>query len=148
MMMPANYSAIAANEMTYVAGGSIVDYLVPTLTESNWKTFNTNLVKIIGNSYVNNYVKNTLGVVFSGSYTPGQVVGGWFGRMGEIMNPGQGSGDETFGVATLGSYALGALNVGLNIVGNAAAIYNLGFGEVTNLAGKTWTVKGGTASYS
>ena len=146
MMMPANYSAIAANEMTYVAGGSIVDYLVPTLTESNWKTFNTNIVKIIGNSYVNGYVKNTLGVIFSGSYTPGQVVGGWFDRMSTLgdkdMDPAFG---QNYGI--IGN-AVAALNVGLNIVGNAAAIYNLGFGTVTNLASKTWTVKGGTASYS
>lgn len=140
--MPANYSAIAANEMTYVGGGAIVDYLVPTLNESNWKTFNTNLVKIIGNSYVNNYVKNTLGVVFSGNYAPGKVVKGWFGRMSDIVNPGNASGDDAFGVATIGSYALGGLNVALNIVGNAAAIYNLGFGKVENLAGKAWGVNG------
>ena len=29
MMMPANFSAVAENEMTYVVGGSLVDGLAP-----------------------------------------------------------------------------------------------------------------------
>ena len=29
MMMPANFSAVSENEMTYVMGGSVADYLHP-----------------------------------------------------------------------------------------------------------------------
>lgn len=142
--MPANYSAIAANEMTYVGGGAIVDYLVPQLTESNWKTFNTNLVKIIGNSYVNKYVDNTLGVIFGGNYAPGKVVKGWFNRMGGVIEDSVYGNDAamTGTAGVVGGYALGGLNVALNIVGNAAAIYNLGFGKVKNLASDAWTING------
>ena len=34
MMMPANFSAVAENEMTYVVGGSLVDVLAPVMTLS------------------------------------------------------------------------------------------------------------------
>ena len=46
MMMPANYSVIAENEMTYVNGGALIDCFAPLMNSSNWKTFNTNLIKI------------------------------------------------------------------------------------------------------
>ena len=39
MMMPANYSVIAENEMTYVNGGALIDCFAPLMTSSNWKTF-------------------------------------------------------------------------------------------------------------
>ena len=72
MMMPANYSAIAENEMTYVVGGGLIDAIgavtAPVWTAANVKTFNTNLVTIIGNSYVSKVLKGTLGNVFGGSY--------------------------------------------------------------------------------
>ena len=42
MMMPANFSAIAENELTYVVGGSAATDFA--------KTLNTNLVTIVGNS--------------------------------------------------------------------------------------------------
>ena len=67
MMMPANFSAVAENEMTYVIGGGIVDVLAPVLTEADWQRFNTNLVTIIGNTYLSKFVDNTLGVIFSGT---------------------------------------------------------------------------------
>ena len=70
MMMPANYSAIAENEMTYVVGGGLIDAIgavtAPVWTAANVKTFNTNLVTIIGNSYVSKVLGATLGVMFSG----------------------------------------------------------------------------------
>ena len=72
MMMPANYSAIAENEMTYVVGGGLIDALgavtAPIWNADNVKTFNTNLVTIVGNSYVTKVLDATLGTVFGGSY--------------------------------------------------------------------------------
>ena len=50
MMMPANFSAVAENEMTYVVGGGLVDVLAPVLPTADWQRFNTNLVTIIGNT--------------------------------------------------------------------------------------------------
>ena len=71
MMMPANFSAISENEMTYVNGGaSLADILAPSLEVKNWQKFNTNMVTIIGNSFMSNYIKNTVGVLFDGAYKP------------------------------------------------------------------------------
>ena len=74
MMMPANFSAISENEMTYVNGGaSLADILAPSLEVKNWQKFNTNMVTIIGNSFMSNYIKNTVGVLFDGAYKPGDL---------------------------------------------------------------------------
>ena len=57
MMMPANYSVIAENEMTYVNGGaSFIDAIgavtAPIWTLDNVKTFNTNIVTLVGNTFL------------------------------------------------------------------------------------------------
>lgn len=60
MMMPANFSVMAENELVYVVGGSAV---------TDWaKTFNTNMVTIVGNTFVGDLVKVTLGTMFGGSW--------------------------------------------------------------------------------
>ena len=134
MMMPANYSAIAENEMTYVIGGGIAAILAPALTTENWKKFNTNMVTLIGNHYMANYVQNTLGVIFSGTYSPRNgIVSRYFTNVvSDIWN--KNVIDPGFGGAAIGGYALGALNVALNVAGNAAAIYNLATANVKNSA--------------
>ena len=135
MMMPANFSAVSENEMTYVMGGSIAAYLAPVMEAAQWQTFSKNLVTIIGNSYLNNFVANTLGNVFSGTYVPGQVLGSFGGDIAGIWNNNyKDITAETKWTEKAGKGALGVLNVGLNIVGNLAAIYNLGFGTVANIA--------------
>ena len=74
MMMPANFSAISENEMTYVNGGaSLAEILAPELKVENWQKFNTNMVTIIGNSFMSSYIKNTVGVLFNGAYKPGNL---------------------------------------------------------------------------
>ena len=66
MMMPANYSAIAENEMTYVVGGGLLEAIgsvtAPVWGAANVKTFNTNLLTIIGNSFVTDVISGTVGV--------------------------------------------------------------------------------------
>ena len=69
MMMPANYSVIAENEMTYVNGGALIDCFAPIMNEGNWKTFNTNLIKIVGNSTMSKFLSSTVGVLFGGSFS-------------------------------------------------------------------------------
>ena len=72
MMMPANFSVVAENEMTYVVGGGVIEAIgsvtAPVWGPANVKTFNTNLITIIGNSYVTKVVNGTLGTIFGGSY--------------------------------------------------------------------------------
>ena len=72
MMMPANFSVVAENEMTYVVGGGVIEAIgsvtAPVWGPANVKTFNTNLVTIIGNSYVSKLVSTTLGVMFGGNW--------------------------------------------------------------------------------
>ena len=78
MMMPANYSVIAENEMTYVNGGaSFIDAIgavtAPIWNVNNVKTFSTNVVTLIGNKFMNAFIDNTLGVIFSGNATAHNV---------------------------------------------------------------------------
>ena len=133
MMMPANFSAVSENEMTYVMGGSVADYLAPVMTKKEWSNFSKNLVTIIGNSYLGNFVNNTLGVIFSGTYVPGGVLSHFGSDISGIWNA---NFDGTDTKSKILSGMAGVLNVGLNIAGNLAAIYNLGFGTVKNGAEK------------
>ena len=133
MMMPANFSAVSENEMTYVMGGSVADYLAPVMTKKEWSKFSQNLVTIIGNSYLGNFVNNTLGVIFSGTYVPGGVLSNFGTDISGIWNA---NFDGTDTKSKILSGMAGVLNVGLNIAGNLAAIYNLGFGTVKNGAEK------------
>ena len=131
MMMPANFSAVSENEMTYVMGGSVADYLCPVMTKKEWSKFSTNLVTIIGNSYLNNFVASTVGTIFNGTYTPGNVLGNFGSDIAGIWNA---NFDGTSTKTKVLTGMKGVLNVGLNVVGNLAAIYNLGFGTVKNAA--------------
>ena len=109
MMMPANYSVIAENEMTYVNGGALIDCFAPLMTSSNWKTFNTNLIKIIGNSFMQPVIDATLGVMFGGSWGDGKTL---FGDAGTIS--GYYTGKQT------------VLNKIMGTLGGLATIYTLG----------------------
>ena len=123
MMMPANYSVIAENEMTYVNGGaSFIDAIgavtAPIWDLTNVKTFSTNVVTMIGNAFIGNTIHNTLGYVFGGNATKADL-GTMFGKA---------VGADKF---KAGQYGDGIAQ----ILGSAAAIYNLGRTEVKNTAG-------------
>ena len=139
MMMPANFSAISENEMTYVNGGaSLSEILAPELKLENWQKFNQNMVTIIGNSFLGSYVSNTVGTLFGGAYKPGNLGKTWFSSVSKYYNSGYDAvvGNGTDAGMTYGNTALGtlngALNAGLRIVGSAAAIYNLATANVKN----------------
>ena len=139
MMMPANFSAISENEMTYVNGGaSLSEILAPELKLENWQKFNQNMVTIIGNSFLSDYVSNTVGTLFGGAYKPGNLGKAWFSGVSKYYNSGYDAvvGNGTDAGMTYGNTALGtlngALNAGLRIVGSAAAIYNLATANVKN----------------
>ena len=148
MMMPANFSAISENEMTYVNGGaSLADILAPALEVKNWQKFNTNMVTIIGNSFMSKYIGNTVGVLFGGSYRPGALGNAWLTDVkgaygtGSAAGFGKHEGELTAGDKFLNG-ANGVLNAGLRMVGSAAAIYNLATGTVKNdVSEKAWKVE-------
>ena len=119
MMMPANYSVIAENEMTYVTGGGVIANILPAvMTQANWKTFNTNLVKVIGNSFMKSFLGDTLGVLFGSTYEFGDVV--------------TGIGDTLSSTATVDGKVTGTgvLRAALKVLGGMASVYTLGTADV------------------
>ena len=137
MMMPANFSAVAENELTYVVGGaSLVDYLAPAMKAENWQNVSTNVVKIIGNTFLESYVKTAFDSVFDGKYVPGDFIGGVWNTVHRAYD----NGTHTYANGAWGA-GLGLLNAGLSVVGGLAAIYTLGSNpiglEVKTANGKT-----------
>ena len=95
MIMPANYSVIAENEMTYVNGGAnFIDAIgavtAPIWDVTNVKTFSTNIVTLIGNKFIGKLVDGTLGVLFSGNTTWGDVKA----APKKLFSTGNGIGDD------------------------------------------------------
>lgn len=141
MMMPANFSAVSENEMTYVMGGSVADYLTPVMTSKEWQNFSKNMVTLVGNKYLEGFLHNTLGAMFSGTWVPGDGMKGFGAQFSKIWadNYTANVTDKSTGAQKFGYGALGVVNGALNVVGNLAAIYNLGFGTVKNLVNDTKT---------
>ena len=126
MMMPANFSAVAENELTYVVGGaSLVDYLAPAMKAENWQNVSTNVIKIVGNTFLNSYVSSAFDSVFDGHYVPGDFIGGVWNTVHRAYD----KGTHTYGNGAWGA-ALGILNAGLSIAGGLSAIYTLGSGSI------------------
>ena len=125
MMMPANFSAVAENEMTYVVGGSLVDVLAPAMTTANWQNVSTNVIKIVGNSFLAKYTNDILGQLFDGNYVPGDVIGYSIKNLDKAYNKGYGTFENN-----AWGLAVGALNVGMQILGGLSAIYTLGSSSV------------------
>ena len=126
MMMPANFSAVAENELTYVVGGaSLVDYLAPVMTAQNWQNVSANVIKIVGNTFLKSYVSSAFDSVFDGNYVPGDFIGGVWNTVHRAYDKGFHTYDNTQWGA-----ALGILNAGLSIVGGLSAIYTLGSSSI------------------
>ena len=134
MMMPANFSAVAENEMTYVVGGSLVDVLAPVMTKDNWQNVSGNVIKIVGNSFLAKYTNDILGRLFDGNYVPGDVIGYSVKNLDKAYNKGYGTFENN-----AWGLAVGALNVGMQILGGLSAIYTLGSSSV-GLETKTGTL--------
>ena len=137
MMMPANFSAVAENELTYVVGGaSLVDYLAPAMKAENWQNVSANVIKIVGNTFLNNYVGVAFDSVFDGHYVPGDFIGGIFNTVHRAYDKGA----HTYSNGAWGA-GLGILNAALSIAGGLSAIYTLGSGsvglEIKSVGGKT-----------
>ena len=124
MMMPANFSAVAENEMTYVVGGSLVDVLAPAMTTANWQNVSANVIKIVGNSFLAKYTNDVLAQLFDGNYVPGDVIGFSVKNLDKAYNKGYNTIGGNWG------FAVGALNAGMQILGGLSAIYTLGSGSI------------------
>ena len=123
--MPANFSAVAENEMTYVVGGSLVDVLAPAMTAANWQNVSANVIKIVGNAFLKTHGINVLNRLFDGYYVPGDVIGYGFNNIGNAYK----TGASTFENGAWG-FAVGALNAGMQILGGLSAIYTLGSSSI------------------
>ncbi len=108
MTFPANYAVIAEDELTYVTGGGVIENVLPAvMTADNWKTFSTNVVKIVGNSFLKSFVNTVLGTAFGTNYVFGKI-------------------SDTIGTKLAG---MDFLNGAMQVVGGLAAIYTLGTGN-------------------
>ena len=128
MMMPANYSVIAENEMTYVNGGASFIDAIGAVTAPIWgieniKTFNTNIVTLVGNTFLKSTIDRTIGVLFSGQ-TWKEV-----GNIGKNLFGTNVHGNK-IEKNNFGDYAMNALGI-------AAAVYNLGVAPTKNTVKET-----------
>lgn len=116
MMMPANYSAIAETEMTYVVGG---DSLFPAFNPLS--TLFTNVVNIIGNTFVQPVVNATIGEIFGGKYAFGNVFKGIGNKLNGFYGEfaGENVPEENRSVFN------GVLNAGAQVLGGMAAVAQL-----------------------
>ena len=124
MMMPANYSVIAENEMTYVNGGASFIDAIGAVTAPIWnldsvKTFNTNIVTLVGNTFLSKVVDQTIGVLFSGE-TSWKAVG----AIPKTLFSTNVRGND-IKKNNVGDYVMNALGI-------AAAVYNLGVAPTKN----------------
>ena len=124
MMMPANYSVIAENEMTYVNGGNAFIDAIGAVTAPVWglenvKTFNTNIVTLVGNTFLNKVIGQTVGVLFSGNTTWKAV-----GAIPKTLFSTNYAGKD-IEKNNVGDYVMNALGI-------AAAVYNLGVAPTKN----------------
>ena len=124
MMMPANYSVIAENEMTYVNGGASFIDAIGAVTAPIWnldsvKTFNTNIVTLVGNTFLSKVIDQTIGVLFSGETTWKAV-----GAIPKTLFSTNVRGND-IEKNNVGDYVMNALGI-------AAAVYNLGVAPTKN----------------
>ena len=125
MMMPANFTAVNS-EVVY--GGAdlfsiLADTTAPIWNAANVKKFNTNLITLVSNSFFQNTVKSTLGVMFGGNWggDDGQKIFGDDGELAKniytVKNGSDvvvSSDDMTFG------------NKVMRTLGMASVVYTLG----------------------
>lgn len=117
MMMPANFTAVNS-EVVY--GGAdlftiLADTTAPIWNAANVKKFNTNLITLISNSFFENTVKSTLGVMFGGNWgKDGDKIFGDDGKLKMNIYKDQASGEMTFG------------NKVMQTLGMASVVYTLG----------------------
>ena len=124
MMMPANFSAVAENEMTYVIGGGLVDVLAPAMNEQNWANVCYNAVQLVGNAFLGKNSNLIFSTLFSGTYHVGDITDGATSFLAKVWDTNYQKGEA--------KWALGnaLLNTGLMVAGTLASVYTLGTGKI------------------
>ena len=116
MMMPANFTAVNS-EVVY--GGAdllsvLADTTAPIWNASNVKKFNTNVITLISNTFVQDAVNSTLGVMFSGNWGDDNKIFGDNGALKKNIYGDVNGDDMTFG------------NKVMRTLGMASVVYTLG----------------------
>ena len=132
MMMPANFSAVNA-EVVY--GGAVADYLPDAWTSKNIKTFSSNIITLVSNSFTSGLLNATLGVMFGGNWGEDKIFGddGALSALYKVGHVAAGE-DQNFG------------NKIMTTLGLASVVYTLGMKDaavftakkVTNSNGQVW----------
>ena len=91
----------------------------------NWQNVSANVIKIVGNTFLNSYATSAFNSVFDGNYVPGDFIGGVFNTVHRAYDKGA----HTYSNGAWGA-GLGILNAALSIAGGLSAIYTLGSGSV------------------
>ena len=130
MMMPANFTAVNS-EVVY--GGAdlfsvLADTTAPIWNAANVKTFNTNILTILSNTFTAPLVNATMGTMFSGVWGDDdsankKVLFGDDGTVSALYK--NGTDDMTFG------------NKVMKTIGLAASVYTLGTTPVKNYISET-----------
>ena len=135
MMMPANFTAVNS-EVVY--GGAdlfsiLADTTAPIWGPANVKTFNTNLLTILSNTFTSWTVDATMGTMFGGNW----------GKDGDKLFGDEGSVNKLFTNkfnATGDDYSSDEMNFGnkvMRALGVAASVYTLGTTPVKNYISET-----------
>ena len=137
MMMPANFTAVNS-EVVY--GGAdlfsiLADTTAPIWNAANVKTFNTNLLTILSNTFTTPLVKSTLGVMFGGQW--GDEDNGDKKIFGD-----EGAWKENFYMND--TTEMNGFNKVMRTLGAAAAVYTLGTTPVKNYISETVVKINGT----
>ena len=135
MMMPANFTAVNS-EVVY--GGAdlfsiLADSTAPIWNAANVKTFNTNLLTILSNTFTKHTVAATMGTMFSGNWgKDGKQLFGDGGSVNKLFtNQFNDAGTD---------YSNDEMNFGnkvMRALGVAASVYTLGTTPVKNYISET-----------
>ena len=123
MMMPANFSAVNA-EVVY--GGAVADYLPNAWTAASVKQFSTNVITLVSNTFTQDLINTTLGVMFSGNWGEDNRIFGDNGSLTALYHVGHdiNADSQNFG------------NKIMTTLGLASVVYTLGTSDA-----KIFTVK-------
>ena len=135
MMMPANFTAVNS-EVVY--GGAdlfsiLADTTAPIWGPANVKTFNTNLLTILSNTFTSWTVNATMGTMFGGNWgKDGDKLFGDEGSVNKLFtNKFNAAGDD---------FSSDEMNFGnkvMRALGVAASVYTLGTTPVKNYISET-----------
>lgn len=135
MMMPANFTAVNS-EVVY--GGAdllsvLADTTAPIWNAANVKKFNTNVITLISNTFFQDAVNSTLGVMFSGNWGDDNKIFGDEGSLKTNFYSLKSGDDMTFGnkvMRTLGlasvAYTLGTTDAKVNFNDGVMGITKFG----------------------